>query len=77
LSEIKRLTDLIEEHLGLDGGSVKLTDHFMNDLGCDSLDMFELLMDAEDEFKMDIDDSEYIQSELTVGKMAEIFNIAT
>lgn len=46
--------NIVQDQLGL-AELPKLSDRFVADLGCDSLDMIELVMAAEDEFSIDVD----------------------
>ena len=46
---------VIEHYLGMPKGSVKLSNEFTDDLGCDSLDSIEMLMVMEEEFDIEID----------------------
>ena len=67
MSEIEaRVKAIIVEKLALDESEVKRESSFANDLGADSLDIVELIMDFEKEFGVSIpdDESETIQ---TVG----------
>ena len=49
---------IVSEKLGVDKDKVKLETSFVGDLGADSLDMVELLMNLEDNFKMTIPDED-------------------
>ncbi len=62
-----KVTDIIVEQLGVDSSEVNLEAHFINDLGADSLDTVELIMEFEKEFSIEIpdEDAEKIQ---TVGE---------
>jgi acyl carrier protein len=53
----RRLLAHIQEQLGL-VKEPKLTDRFVADLGCDSLDLVEIAMALEGEFCIEIDDEE-------------------
>ena len=55
---------IVSEKLGVDKEKVNLETSFVGDLGADSLDMVELLMNLEDSFKMTIpdEDAEKIKS---------------
>ena len=67
MSEIQsKVTDIIVEKLGIESSEIKLDSHFINDLGADSLDTVELIMEFEKDFDISIpdDDAEKI---LTVG----------
>jgi len=63
---LDRVTKIIVDRLGVDEAKVTLEASFKDDLGADSLDVVELVMELEDEFDMEIsdDDAEKIS---TVG----------
>lgn len=48
----KRLRELIAKHCRVNGGQIGLDERFMNDLGADSLDLVELLIDVENAFRL-------------------------
>jgi len=62
----QKVTDLIVDQLGVDADSVNADAHFIDDLGADSLDTFELVMAFEEEFDMEISDEDAEKLE-TVG----------
>ena len=66
----ERVIDIVAEQLGVDKEKVKPETSFVNDLGADSLDTVELVMELEEEFDINIPDdaAEKIQ---TVGQAAE------
>ena len=49
---------IIVEKLGVDASEVTETASFTNDLGADSLDIVELIMDFEKKFSVEIDDND-------------------
>jgi acyl carrier protein len=55
---LERVTKIIVDRLGVDESEVKLDSKFKDDLGADSLDVVELVMELEDEFDMEISDDE-------------------
>lgn len=71
-----RVKKIIVERLGVDEAQVTPEASFKEDLGADSLDVVELVMELEDEFDLEISDEEaekvnkvgevvaYIQSQL-------------
>jgi acyl carrier protein len=62
----ERVTKIVIDRLNVEEAEVKLEASFKEDLGADSLDVVELVMELEDEFGMEIsdDDAEKI---VTVG----------
>ena len=65
-----RVINIVAEQLGVDKEKVTPETSFVNDLGADSLDTVELVMELEEEFEIDIPDdaAEKIQ---TVGQAIE------
>lgn len=63
---LERVTKVIVDRLGVDESEVKLEASFREDLGADSLDVVELVMELEDEFDMEISDEDAEQIS-TVG----------
>ena len=63
----ERVIDIVAEQLGVDKNKVTPDTSFVNDLGADSLDTVELVMELEEEFNINIpdDEAEKIQ---TVGQ---------
>ena len=70
MSTFDKVKDVIIDKLGVEEESIKSEAHFVNDLGADSLDTVELIMDFEEEFGIEIpdDDAEKIT---TVGSAVE------
>lgn len=54
----ERVAQVVSDRLGLDVEEVKLESSFRDDLGADSLDVVELVMELEDEFDIEIGDDE-------------------
>lgn len=54
----ERVTKVIVDRLGVDEVEVKPEASFSDDLGADSLDVVELVMELEDEFDMEISDDD-------------------
>jgi len=50
----ERVIDIVAEQLGVEKDKIKRETHFVNDLGADSLDTVELVMELEEEFDIDI-----------------------
>ena len=63
----QRIIEIVAEQLGADKLQISRETSFINDLGADSLDTAEIVMEIEDEFDIDVpqEDAEKIQ---TVGQ---------
>lgn len=57
-SVMERVTDIVSEQLGVDKDKINAETSFVNDLGADSLDTVELVMELEEEFDVTIPDEE-------------------
>ena len=59
MADIKgKVVSIIVDKLGVDEGEVTIEANFTNDLGADSLDTVELIMEFEKEFNIAIPDEE-------------------
>ncbi len=67
MSVEEKVIGIVSEQMNVDKSQVTRATSFVNDLGADSLDTVELVMEFEDEFGLDIpdEDAEKIQ---TVGE---------
>lgn len=54
----EEVIDIISEQLGADKDQMTMETSFINDLGADSLDTVELVMELEQRFDMEIPDEE-------------------
>ena len=70
---LEKIKELAAENLGVDAESITEESSFKEDLGADSLDLFERVMALEDEFGIEIptDDLEQI---VTVGDVINYIN---
>lgn len=70
---LEKIKELAAENLGVDAASITEESSFKEDLGADSLDLFELVMALEEEFSIEIptDDLEQIT---TVGDVIDYIN---
>lgn len=67
---LDRITKVIVDRLGVDESEVKPEARFKEDLGADSLDVVELVMQLEDEFETEISDEEAEKIQ-TIGDAVE------
>lgn len=56
-----RVNAIVAEQLGLDAEKLESGQRFLTDLGADSLDMVELIMTFEEEFRVEIGDAEAVK----------------
>ena len=49
-----KVKDILEEQLGVSQDEMQLDTNFKDDLGVDSLDLYEIVMKMEDEFDVEI-----------------------
>lgn len=69
--EVKeRIINLLGDRLGINELEIKETSDFIADLGVDSLDMIEIVMDIEKEFGLKVKDEE-IPEIKTVGDLVD------
>ena len=67
---LEKMREIIAEQLNCEAESIQLETCFKEDLGADSLDLFELVMALEDEYSVDIP-SEELQELTTVGAVID------
>ncbi|HIS26999.1 MAG TPA: acyl carrier protein [Candidatus Pullilachnospira intestinigallinarum] len=56
--ELEKLQAIIADVLNVDASEVTMETTFVDDLGADSLDVFQILMGVEEEFGIEIDPEE-------------------
>ena len=56
--EFEKIRDIIVEVLNVEESDVKLESTFIDDLGADSLDVFQIIMGLEEEFDIEIPSDE-------------------
>lgn len=66
----ERVREIIEEQLSLDGVEITEASSFKDDLGADSLDLFELVMAFEEEYGIEIP-AEDLEKIATVGDIMD------
>ena len=68
--EFEKLRDIIVEVLNVDETEVTMESSFIDDLGADSLDVFQIIMGIEEEFDIEIPNEE-AEKIVTVGDAVE------
>ena len=63
-----KIKEIIMDKLGVEESKITNEAHFINDLGADSLDQVELIMQLEEEFDIELDDED-AEKLVTVGKV--------
>ena len=53
---LEKVTEIIAFQMNIDQNRIEEGQLFLNDLGCDSLDLVEILFEFEDNFDLDISD---------------------
>ena len=69
-STLDKISDVVADKLGVEPSKITPDAKFVEDLGADSLDTVELIMQLEDEFNLEIPDEE-AEKLTTVGSVAE------
>ena len=69
----EQIKKMIAENLGVEESQITESASFKDDLGADSLDLFELTMALEDEYGIEIP-SEDLEKIVTVGDVVEYVN---
>jgi len=66
-----KVKGIIAEQLDKDADSITMETNFKNDLAADSLDLFQIINDIEDEFNVQVEDAEGIETVGDAVKMIE------
>ena len=67
---LEKMKEIIADQLSVDADSITEASSFKEDLGADSLDLFELVMALEDEYSVEIP-SEDLEKLTTVGAVMD------
>ncbi len=73
--EFEKMKEVIANVLNVDPEEITLQTTFTEDLGADSLDLFQIIMGLEDEFDVQID-PEKTENITTVGEAVELLKTA-
>lgn len=69
----QRIIEIIKEVTGIE--TIKISDNFRDDLGCDSLDAIEIVMEIEEQFEISVTDDDafgLVDSYQTIGELVEL-----
>ena len=70
---LTKIKEIIIDKLGVEGSKITLDARFLEDLGADSLDTVELIMQFEEEFDIEISDED-AEGLTTVGNSIDYIN---
>lgn len=73
MSTLEKVKKLVADQLCIQAGDIKDDANIIEDLGADSLDVVELLMSFEDEFKVSIPD-EKLDNLKTISQIVELID---
>lgn len=68
--ELEKIKAIIAEVLNIDAASITEDTTFVDDLGADSLDIFQIIMGIEEEYDIELD-NESVEQIQTVGDAVE------
>ena len=68
--ELEKIKAIIAEVLNIDADSITEDTTFVDDLGADSLDIFQIIMGIEEEYDIEVD-NESVEQIQTVGDAVE------
>lgn len=74
--EFEKLQDIVAEVMNVDADEITMETTFVDDLGADSLDVFQIIMGIEEEFDIEIE-NEAAEKIVTVGDAVEQIKNAT
>lgn len=67
---LEKIKEMVAEQLNVDAAEITAETSFKDDLGADSLDLFELVTNLEDEYEIEIP-SEELEKITTVGAVLD------
>ena len=70
MTEFEKLQGIIADVLNVDASDITMETTFVDDLGADSLDIFQIIMGIEEEFDIEIDNDD-AEKIVTVGDAVE------
>ena len=69
----EKVREIISEKLNVDPDEIKLESSIVDDVGADSIDLIELIMNLEEEYGISISDEEAVKLK-TVGDVVDFIN---
>ncbi len=73
--EFERIKKIIADVMNVDASEIKMETTFVDDLGADSLDVFQIIMGIEEEFSIEVP-TEKAEDIKTVGQAVEMIRQA-
>ena len=70
----EKVREIVAEQLGINEDEIKLENNFIDDLGADSLDLFQVVMELEDAFDVKVEEVEGLK---TVGDAVKYIESVT
>ena len=70
----EKVREIVAEQLGISEDEIKLETNFVDDLGADSLDLFQVVMELEDDFDVKVEEVDGLK---TVADAAKYIETAT
>lgn len=74
MNMLEKLQEIIADKLGIEASEIKPESKFSEDLGADSLDLFEVVMGLEEAFEVSIDNEDLDQIKTVQDAMDYIAN---
>lgn len=71
--EFQRLAEIISDVMNLDPEEISTETSFIEDLGADSLDVYQIMIAVEEELQCELD-SDQVERIRTVGEVLEMVN---
>ena len=71
--EFQRLAEIIADVMNLDPKEISMDTSFIEDLGADSLDVYQIMIAVEEELQCELD-SDQVEKIRTVGEVLELVN---
>ena len=67
----EKVREIVAEQLGISEDEIKLETNFVDDLGADSLDLFQVVMELEDAFDVKVEEVDWLKTVADAVKYIE------